>query len=208
VPIRDVNSSTPEPDTSTNKGPCINDRPHIFNLSSVLQTPGWGSGFLKTLSRDWQVGVIWQARSGIPITPSTTGDPGRTGLPQRPFIVQGVDPYVPGSEQTIGRAGSAFAIPYINLDAFALNTAGTWGDTPKGYLRGPGYWNVDMSFSRNVPLSGSKRLELRIEAFNIFDHENWANPTVQIGSNTATNGRITNTVGDPRIMQFAVKYAF
>jgi hypothetical protein len=208
VPIQDITSSQPQPDTSTNKGPCINDRPHIFNLSSVVQTAGWGPGFLKTLSKDWQIGIIWQARSGIPITPSTTGDLGLTGLPQRPFIVQGVDPYVPDSEREIGRAGSGFAIPYVNLAAFAPNTPGTWGDTPKGYLRGPGYKNVDMSFSRNIMLGGARRLELRVEAFNIFDIENWANPTVQIGSSNATNGRITNTVGDPRIMQFAVKYAF
>lgn len=208
VPIEDITSSHPRPDASTNKGPCINDRPHIFNLSTVIQTTGWGSGLLNTLSRDWQVGVIWQARSGIPITPTTTGDFGLTNLPQRPFIVPGVDPYVPESERTVGQTGSSFAIPYVNLAAFAPNTPGTWGDTPKGYLRGPGYKNVDVSFSRNIRVGGSRRVELRIEAFNLFDFENWANPTVQIGANNATNGRIINTVGDPRVMQFAVKYVF
>ena len=82
------------------------------------------------------------------------------------------------------------------------------GNTPKGYLTGPAFWNVDASFSRNINLTGAKRIELRVEAFNIFDHQNWANPTVQIGSTSLTNGRVTNTVGDPRIMQFAIKYGF
>ena len=54
----------------------------------------------------------------------------------------------------------------------------------------------------------SQRVELRAEAFNIFNHSNWANPTVQIGSTALTNGRVTNTTGDPRIMQFAIKYGF
>lgn len=76
------------------------------------------------------------------------------------------------------------------------------------YLRGPGFWNVDLAFSRNVRVGAGKRIELRVEAFNLLDHVNWANPTVQIGSTALTNGRVTNTVGDPRIMQFAVKYAF
>ena len=67
---------------------------------------------------------------------------------------------------------------------------------------------MDASFSRNIRLAGSKGVELRVEAFNIFNHANWANPTVQIGSTSLTNGRVTNTSGDPRIMQFAIKYAF
>ena len=65
-----------------------------------------------------------------------------------------------------------------------------------------------MSLSRNVNVAAAKRVELRIEAFNIFNHANWANPTVQIGSTALTNGRVTNTIGDPRIMQFAIKYGF
>ena len=47
---------------------------------------------------------------------------------------------------------------------------------------------------------------IRVEAFNLFDHVNWANPNVTVDS--ATAGRITNTAGDPRIMQFALKYGF
>jgi hypothetical protein len=78
---------------------------------------------------------------------------------------------------------------------------------PKGYLFGPGFWNVDASFSRNISV-GAHRFEIRVEAFNLFDHVNWANPTVQIGSTSLTNGRVTNTAGDPRIMQFALKYEF
>ena len=77
------------PDASTNKGPCVADRRHNFNLSAVLVSPGLGSGFCETLTKDWQTGIIWQARSGSPITPTTTGDTALTGLPQRPIIVAG-----------------------------------------------------------------------------------------------------------------------
>ncbi|HEX9366056.1 MAG TPA: carboxypeptidase-like regulatory domain-containing protein, partial [Vicinamibacterales bacterium] len=92
VPIADITSSNPRPDASTNKGPCVADRRHNFNLSAVLVSPGIGPGFLKTVTRDWQTGIIWQARSGSPITPTSTGDTAVTGLPQRPILVAGVDP--------------------------------------------------------------------------------------------------------------------
>ena len=208
VPIADITSSNPRPDTSTNKGPCVADRRHNFNLSAVLVSPGLGSGFVRTITRDWQTGIIWQARSGSPITPTSTGDTALTNLPQRPILVAGVDPYLPADQRTWATTGSVQSLAWFNLAAFAQNPAGVWGDTPKGYLFGPGFWNVDASFSRNLSLAGGKRIELRVEAFNLFNHSNWANPTVQIGSTSLTNGRVTNTVGDPRIMQFAVKYGF
>jgi hypothetical protein len=161
------------------------------------------------LTRDWQLGLIYQARSGSPITPTTTGDFALTGLgQQRPMVVSGVDPYLSEDQREFAQTGSSRSMAWFNLAAFVPNTPGVWGDVPSGYLRGPGFWNVDAAFSRNITVGDGKRIELRVEAFNLLDHVNWANPTVQIGSTSLTNGRVTNTVGDPRIMQFAFKYAF
>jgi len=208
VPIDDITSSRPQPDTSTNKGPCAADRRHNFNLSAVLQSPGIGSGVLRAVTRDWQAGIIWQARSGSPITPTTTGDFALTNLAQRPLLVPGVDPYLAEDQRTFANTGGTPSLAWFNLAAFAPNTPGVWGDTPKGYLFGPGFWNVDLSFSRLIGVARGHRVEVRVEAFNVFNHVNWANPTVQIGSTALTNGRVANTTGDPRIMQFAVKYSF
>jgi hypothetical protein len=207
VPITDITSSHPRPDTSTNKGPCVADRRHNFNMSAILVSPGLGQGILRSVTRDWQAGIIWQARSGSPITPTASGNAALTGLPQRPMIVPGVDPYLPDDQRTLENTGGAPSLAWFNLDAFELNGPGVWGNVPKGYLFGPGFWNVDASFSRNISV-GEHRFEIRVEAFNLFDHVNWANPAVQIGSTSLTNGRVTNTAGDPRIMQFALKYEF
>ena len=205
VPQRDPYND-PLPDTSTNDGPCAADRPHLFNLSSVVITPGVGGGVLGTITRDWQVGLIYQARSGSPLTPSVTGDQALVGGIQRPFIVQGVDPYQADPFWVANSAGFNTQLQWLNMDAFRLNGPGEWGDAPKGYLRGPGFWNVDLSFSRNLNLAQGRRVELRLEAFNLFDTVNWANPNTQLGNVNA--GRITGTSGDPRIMQFAAKYSF
>ena len=75
----------------------------------------------------------------------------------------------------------------------------------EGHL-GPGFWNTDLAFSRILNIKGSQRVELRVEAFNLFNTVNWANPNMTLGGNTY--GRITNTAGEPRIMQFAAKFMF
>jgi hypothetical protein len=187
----------------------VTDRRHNFNLSAVLMSRGVGPKFVNVATRDWQLGLIWQARSGSPITPTTTGDFALTGIgQQRPIIVPGVDPNLASDQRTWATTGSAPSLAWFNLGAFAPNTPGNWGNTPKGYLTGPAFWNVDASFSRNVAMGSGRKVEIRVEVFNLFNHENWANPTVQIGSTSLTNGRVTNTAGDPRIMQFAAKYYF
>jgi hypothetical protein len=202
VPLIDP-IDNPRPDPSTNLGPCAADRRHNFNLSSVVVSRGFGGGIWRTLTKDWQVGVIYQVRSGSPLTPSTTGDTALTGLPQRPIIVSGVDPSLSESDRYWVNPRE---LQWFDMSAFAQNPAGVWGDTPKGYLVGPGFWNVDLAFSRNVRVAENRRIELRVEAFNLFDTVNWANPNVTLNSNT--QGRVTNTSGDPRIMQFAVKFNF
>lgn len=196
------------PDTQTNFGSCSGDRRHNMNATGIFISPGVGSGFLKVLTRNWQVGLIFQARSGVPLTPSTTGDTALTGLPQRPILVPGVDPNLDPSERTWveNAAGLQTQLQWFNMAAFSQNGPGDWGNTPKGYLIGPSFWNADVSFSRNLGLANGRRIELRVEAFNLTNHVNWGNPNVTLGS--ATQGRVTTTNGNARIMQFAMKYTF
>jgi hypothetical protein len=51
-----------------------------------------------------------------------------------------------------------------------------------------------------------QRLELRLESFNLLNTFNWGNPATNL--NAQTFGRITTQTGDPRILQFGVKYDF
>ena len=65
---------------------------------------------------------------------------------------------------------------------------------------------MDLALSRLVSLTQTRNIELRLEVFNLFNTFNWGQP----GNNFAagTFGRITTMTGDPRIMQFGVKYGF
>ena len=71
---------------------------------------------------------------------------------------------------------------------------------------GPGFWKVDTAIARVLRLDNTRTLELRVEAFNLFNNFNWGDPTTSI--NSPTFGQITTQSGDSRIMQFAIKYAF
>jgi hypothetical protein len=197
-----------QPDAKSNEGHCTADRRHIFNLTSVFITPAVADNWLGVLTKDWQVGLIVSARSGSHITPTVNGDNALTNTPQRAVVVPGVDPYLPESEQVWVPNNNSKALPWLNPAAFTLNTPGTWGNAERLSLTGPSYWIADLAFSRNINFTGGRRVEVRVEAFNLFDHVNWANPSVQAGSTSATNGMITNTTGQARIMQFALRYQF
>jgi hypothetical protein len=82
-------------------------------------------------------------------------------------------------------------------------------------LVGPNYWNVDLALSRQIGLFAAQSLELRIEAFNLFNTFNWGDPAdaEAAGAATATLssaqfGRITTQAGAPRVIQLGVTYSF
>jgi hypothetical protein len=218
-PSQDINwtvQSIPEgpdykivPNYKAEEGACSLDRRHVFNLSSVFISPGVGSGLVRAITQDWQIGLIVQARSGSPLTPSIDEDRALTGEPdQRPVRVPGVDPYLPDRVRVLDGNGHFDYWQVLNAETpgFANPEIGERGTTRRGDLYGPGFWNADLAFSRIVGLQGERRVELRIEAFNLFNTVNWGNPNVTLGSNNY--GRITGTTGDPRIMQFALKFEF
>jgi len=49
-------------------------------------------------------------------------------------------------------------------------------------LKGPNYTNVDLSLSKRVPVTGNVKLNLRVEAYNLLNGMNWANPSTTIGA--------------------------
>ena len=113
-----------------------------------------------------------------------------TGGNNRPNLIG--DPEGPKTEEQwfnaapIGSSGSAFARP----------ARGTFGTMERNALRGPGYWRVDASLFKHFSLGGDARLEARIEAVNLFNNVNLANPDSEVGvpGNPNTNaGRINGT---------------
>jgi len=82
---------------------------------------------------------------------------------------------------------------------------GTYGTSGRNAFEGPGSRVVDLSLVRSFRFLQTHRIEARLEAFNAFNWFRWGNPTTNF--NNANFGRILSA-GEPRIMQFAMKYQF
>ena len=72
-------------------------------------------------------------------------------------------------------------------------------------MRGPGFNRTDLSLFKNITVRKDHALQLRLEAFNLFNQVRFAQPGGTIG--TATFGQITSA-DDGRIIQLGIKYLF
>ena len=91
--------------------------------------------------------------------------------------------------------------------AFTDTAAFAYGNGGFNTVRGPGSKSMNMSVFRNFALGAARRLEFRLEAFNLFNWTNYDFPASSV-SNLATFGKITSTLGDPRELQLAAKFYF
>ena len=95
---------------------------------------------------------------------------------------------------------------YLNRAAFAEPAPGGYGNFIVNSIKGPQFWKADLALSRLFSLATTQSVEIRLEAFNLFNRFNWGNPTTSFAS--ANFGRIQSAAGDARILQFGMKYGF
>jgi hypothetical protein len=178
-------------------GPCASDRRNVANISGILRTPTFKTGWLRVVGSDWQLSLIVQARSGDPLTITTGGlDNALTGTSnQRPNVT--ANPSLSGSAQTLNS--------WFNISAFAPNSPGQYGNVTKGILAGPGSVVVNTAVMRDFAIREHQKLEFRGEAFNLFNHIQPNDPNTSYGNTLF--GKVS-TAGDPRIMQVALKFIF
>src|SRR4030095_8948927 len=71
---------------------------------------------------------------------------------------------------------------YFDPNAFSLPAAGTLGNVARGALIGPGYFNVNTSLHKRIPLKETLARQFRVEAFNVFNHANFSHPELIVFS--------------------------
>jgi hypothetical protein len=101
--------------------------------------------------------------------------------------------------------------------AFACTTA--FGNLGRNIYRGPHQQNWDFSLIKNIKINERQNLRFTTDFFNIWNHVNFANPSINdvetITHDNAGNptsdgpfGKIFSTVGTPRLIQFSLRYSF
>jgi len=193
-------------DPDFDAGYCDQDRRHLVSLSAGYETPEVGNRIVRTLASRWRLSGIINARSGNRLNITSGVDRALIGSHssvQRPDLVSD-DIYGPGKDAKDLKPGQQID-NYFNRAAFALAPLGELGDAKRNLGVGPSYWQVDMLFSRLIPL-GTRRVELRLDVSNLLNTFNWGDPVTNF--NSGQFGRITTQAGAPRILQFGMKYDF
>ena len=89
-----------------------------------------------------------------------------------------------------------------------MNAGTGYGNDSIGAIMGPGQFNFDMSLQKITKVTEGTSLELRIEAYNLFNHPQFNEPLNSAISTTALFGDITSTSVTPRVLQFGLKFIF
>jgi hypothetical protein len=199
-----VAMSSPE----QNRGPSDFDRRHAFALAATYAIPAPAGATMKTLFGNFWIDAAYKALSASPV--DVTSSSAALGVSVRPDVVPGVpvvidDPAAPGGWR-------------FNRAAFNARTDNN-GSLARNALRGFPLFQLDAAIRRRVPIRGQVALELRAEAFNVFNRANFANPSGVLTNSTfgvATQMLNRNLgglnalyqIGGPRSVQLAARLQF
>lgn len=203
---------------SLNYGDSAFDVRHRFVFAPVYQVPNWkhlpGLGWLPDpIGRGWEVSGILTLSTGFPLDIRTGS--GSLSLFCASSTTFYVCPDVPNQVAPVKyldpRVGQNF---WFDPSSFTTEAVGTFGNTHRNPLRGPGINSTDFAIFKNIyfwPGSESKYIQLRLESYNVFNHTNFYDPlTVPNITNSITSGtfgRITSAAPG-RQSQLAAKIYF
>lgn len=188
------------------------DARHHFVFSGTWDLPFHGNRFVE----GWLLANITQLQSGNPmnvVTPSTFNGVAATVRPTLVGIYStGRGPILPNGNVSFIQ-GMACAALTVNCTFFAQPTG--FGDMRRNALTGPGFADSDLSLEKTTRIAEATSLVLRVDAFDFFNHVNFANPNLTAsGAATSTFGQISATrtavgdAGSSRQLQFAMRLQF
>lgn len=185
----------------------------MINFTWALPSPGVSSKALAWAAGGWELGSVFQARTGLPFTPLIGGDPLGTkdatpeDFPDRNYGGSCKSAVNPGNPKN-----------YINVSCFSVPAnLQLLGNSRRNTLIGPGLVDLDFSVFKNnyiKSISENFNVQFRAELFNVINRSNFNPPTDnedifdQNGNPVGGAGAIDSTSTTAREIQFAIKVIF
>jgi len=204
---------------SCERGLSIFDTRQRFVTSVLYDLPvGRGKKYLThglaaSLIGGWELSSIVTVSSGFPLNVSAGKDQSNTGHGyDRPNNVPGVASFDSSQRSTA---------EWFNVQAFALQPFGSYGNLGRNTLTGPGIFGIDSSALKKFSFTERKYIQLRVEAFNLLNHPNFGDPNTSLASGPVTGAGIpiprtgafgtinsTRSTIPMRQLQFGLKLVF
>jgi hypothetical protein len=132
----------------------------------------------RLLTSGWTLNSAFSFKGGQPITIYTASDNSGTGEgTQRPNQIS--NPLAGVSHKLVKPSGGTPYVQWLNTNAYAQPADGSWGNTPRNNVYGPGFEDIDLSVFKNTKFNIHDfpvNAQLRAEMFNVINHINLASP--------------------------------
>jgi hypothetical protein len=150
----------------------------------------------------WQTFGILSFQTGRPFTVALQpgNDNSNTGIGNLGFGAND-RPNVVGNPKSSNQSPQQ----WFNTAAFVIPPYGSFGNAGRNILEGPGLGTVNVSLLKNTAIAEHMNLQLRVEAFNLFNRANFGLPDNFVGD--PAFGSI-QSAGSPRHIQFGLKLLF
>jgi hypothetical protein len=187
------------------RGLSIFDQRHKLSGDWTLELP-WGEGrkwltkptIAQKVLGSWLLQSTFTVASGTPFTARVLGDAfnvagGVNGTLRADYNGEPIQT----SDRSIRH--------WFNTSAFSVPASGTYGNSGRNTIIGPGSWLMSLVLSKNIPLKDSTALEMRAEADNVLNHPNYSGLDTTV--NSPTFGEVTS-VASMRKMTLSMHYRF
>ncbi|OFW00593.1 MAG: hypothetical protein A3I61_07875, partial [Acidobacteria bacterium RIFCSPLOWO2_02_FULL_68_18] len=166
------------------------DRRHMANVSAMYLLPG--APIARALLNDWSINLSVYAQSAPPLNVTYTyRDPVDNFLyPYRVDLVAGEPIWIADGRAPGGRRlnPAAFRVPTGALAGANRNQV-SHGNQTRNSVRGFPTWQADLALQRQLRLGGRRAAQVRAEAYNVFNHPNFAQPDASIGTLVGATGQ-------------------
>src|SRR5262249_47972016 len=153
------------------------DMRHRLALSGTYMLPG--RRFV--ITRGWQLQAIGMLQSGTPLSATLSQDISGAGSPivNRPNLIKNAN------------IGNPTPARFFDKTAFTIPDSGTFGNSGRNVIIGPGFQDIDVTLARRFRLSDTTRIQFRTDFYNVFNHPNFvAPPTMQNFADSSDFGQL------------------